>query len=175
MAEPKTDLFTIILTSLLTVISGVLVLGIGQLLTKFIIEPLHEQKKLMGEIANSLIMYANIGTGIEEAYIKKLEGVKEAEDEAHKLIIERRQQLVRKEWERTDNAKAHLRKQASELMGTTNAIPLYGLWAFLLRRPKQKDILDASTMLIGLSNSSGHSKNEIAKLLKINIVAKRLT
>lgn len=168
------ELYKILLTTFLTVISGVLVLAVGQLITKLIIEPLHDQKKLIGDIANTLILYGNIGTGIEEAYISNLRGIKEAEDEAQKLKIERTQQLVRNEWERTDKAKAHMRRQASELMGATNAIPFYGLWAMLLGRPEQDAILSASIMLIGMSNGTDTKAGDVAKLLKIGIVAKRL-
>ena len=169
-----TELYKILLTTFLTVISGILVLAAGQLITKLIIEPLHDQKKLIGEIANSLIMYGNIGTGIENDYVRNLQGIKVGEDEAQKLMIERNQQLVRHEWERTDKAKTHLRQQASELMGKTNAIPFYGLWAFLLRRPTQESILKASTFLIGISNGSNHKASDVAALLRIGIVAKRL-
>jgi hypothetical protein len=152
----------------------VLVLAVGQLITKLIIEPLHDQKKLIGDIANTLILYDNVGSGIEKDYIANLQGIKEAEDEVQKLKIERIQQLVRSEWERTDKAKAHMRQQASELMGTTNAIPLYGLWVALLGRPKRDDILSASAKLIAMSNGADTKAGDIAKLLKIGIVAKRL-
>ncbi|MFN6188908.1 MAG: hypothetical protein ACK460_22975, partial [Microcystis sp.] len=54
------ELFKIILTSSLTVIGGIIVLVVGQIITKFFIEPIHEQAKAIGEIAYSLTMYSNV-------------------------------------------------------------------------------------------------------------------
>lgn len=170
------ELYKILLTSFLTVTSGVLVLAIGKIIEKFVIEPLHEQKKLIADIANALILYANVGSGIEQDYIQRLSGVKEKEleDAAEKLRVERLHQIIRHEWTRTDNAKTHLRQQASELMGKTDAIPFYSLWAFLYRRPSYEDVTTASSFLIGMANSSNDHSKEVAKLLKIKILAKRL-
>lgn len=42
------DLTKILLTSSLTVLGGVLVFVTGQLIVKFLIEPIHELKKIIG-------------------------------------------------------------------------------------------------------------------------------
>lgn len=46
-----------------TVLSGVIVFVLGQIFIKFFIEPIHELKRLMGEIADALIFYANVPAG----------------------------------------------------------------------------------------------------------------
>ena len=45
---------------IVTVLIGITVCSIGQVTSKFLIEPIHEQDKIRGEIANVLIFYANI-------------------------------------------------------------------------------------------------------------------
>ena len=47
----------IVLTSSRTILGGIVVFVVGQVITKFVIEPMHERSKLIGEIANSLIYY----------------------------------------------------------------------------------------------------------------------
>ncbi|MCJ7635467.1 hypothetical protein MUP77_24145, partial [Candidatus Bathyarchaeota archaeon] len=54
------ELFKIVLTSSLTIFGGIVVLTMGQIITKFFIEPIHEQFRLIGEINDSLIYYANV-------------------------------------------------------------------------------------------------------------------
>lgn len=51
------ELEKIFFTSALTIFGGVLVYVIGQVTSKFLIDPIHEQKKLIGEIGDSLIFY----------------------------------------------------------------------------------------------------------------------
>jgi hypothetical protein len=57
------EITKIVLTSSFTIIGGVFVYTISQVLTKFIIDPINEQKKLIGEIADTLIFYDNIYPG----------------------------------------------------------------------------------------------------------------
>jgi len=54
------QLTQIILTSSLTVLGGVLIYIIGQIISLFFIEPIHEQKKIIGEVDDALGFYANI-------------------------------------------------------------------------------------------------------------------
>ena len=48
------------ITIFATVISGTLIFVIGQIILKFIIEPIHKQKEIIGEIADALIYYADV-------------------------------------------------------------------------------------------------------------------
>ena len=118
------ELFKIVLTSCLTVLGGILVFVVGRIIEKFSIEPIHEQLRLTGEIADSLIFYANL-------YSSPGIGKPEKMDEASKV----------------------LRQQASQLMAKTHAIPWYKLWQFLRIVPKHADVIEASKDLKGLSNS----------------------
>jgi hypothetical protein len=174
------ELFKIVVTSSLTILSGILVFVIGQVIVKFIIEPLHEQAKLIGEIANSLIFFRPVGTVWAPHYLEKLQDISKQNDldePVRKLLTERYQDLTKREWSRTEEARAVLRQQASQLMGATHKIRVYWLWALLGVVPKREDVIVASQELIGLSNEEYTSTvraREIAKRLRIRIVAERI-
>ena len=107
-----------------TVLSGVLVFVIGQLLVKFAIEPMHEYRKLCGEIADALVFYANVTaryTGIQ----------KELLEEAQRTY----------------------RRLAGQLCARAHVIRLYPVWAFVRLVPRRKDLAQAASSLIGLSNN----------------------
>lgn len=137
------ELTKIILPSLLTIAGTVMVFVAGQLLAKFIIEPIHDLKKILGEIDYSLVLHApaiHTPIGKEEAEIK---------------------------------AQEVLRKLSCDLRSKIGAIPLYQLWAsiscgFL---PPKKKANEAAKHLMGLSNSvrkEDRSKNsDIADKIRL--------
>ena len=51
------DLFKIILTACITVLVGVLVFSVGQIILKFFIEPIQDQKRLIGDILSTIFHY----------------------------------------------------------------------------------------------------------------------
>jgi hypothetical protein len=57
---------TAITTAVLTIIGGVTVYVLGQIITKFFIEPYQEYRKTVGEIAYTLVYYANVSAGTGE-------------------------------------------------------------------------------------------------------------
>ena len=173
------ELYKIILTSSLTIAGGMIVFVLGQIIVKFIIEPLHEQSKLIREISNSLIFFSNVGANVEPYYYQRLHEANEVEEPVRKVVIERYEEILKNHWKKSDDASEILRQQASNLMGTTNSIPLYGFWSFLKIVPRYEEVLEASSQLVGMANST-HGEHllsdrikEIAKLLNIKIVSKR--
>ncbi len=134
------DLWKIALTSSLTVIGGIFVLAVGQLLQRFFIEPIQEQAKVIGEIVYTLAyygpVYANPGMP---------------------AILGPRGDLIPE----TEDA---LRQNASRLLATTAAVRWYGL-ARTVRTPSRNDVLEAAHTLIGLSNSirTGSPQENIQK------------
>jgi hypothetical protein len=54
------DLDKIIYTSVATIIGGVFVLVMGQIVIKFLIEPYQEYRKLLAEIVDALTFHANV-------------------------------------------------------------------------------------------------------------------
>jgi hypothetical protein len=119
-----TEMEKIFLTSGLTICGSVLVLVIGQIIIRFFIDPLIELRRMIGEVADTIIFYANIYAN---------PGVASKED--------------------CDEASEFLRQKASLLRARAKAVPLYSLFSFLRIVPGLKDISVASGNLIGLSNS----------------------
>lgn len=118
------EVWRIVLTASITIAGGVIVYFLGHLFVTLFVEPIHRLRTLVGEIADSLVFYAPV-------YGNPGSVRKEIADEAGET----------------------LRRQASQLRARAYSIPWYSFWAVLgLVREKTK-IQEASTELIGLSNS----------------------
>ena len=121
----------------LTVVSGVMVFVLGQIFVKFILEPIQEFDRLVGQIGYLLIYYANIYSKMDVADATELKEVSET-----------------------------FRQHASELFLLTHMIPRYALWAKLRLLPPLQNAHTAGSDLIGLSygvydmSSRGFEANE---------------
>jgi len=122
------EFMKIVLTSALTVFGGVVIFVIGQVATKFFVDPIHEQSKTISEIIDSLIFFANLYTNPDK---RNPPSVPKERDEASKT----------------------LRRHASQLSSKSNAIVWYRLWEFLRVVPKRSGVTEACKGLIGLSNN----------------------
>lgn len=168
-------------TSGLTIFGGIVIFVGGQILVKFLVDPFYEQSKLIGEIANSLIYYANAGAGVESYYFQQLQAISKQDDleeTAKKFMIEQYEELIKNESKRVSEATIVLRQQASQLMGRTNAIPCYELWVVLSLGylPSRESVVKASQELIGLSNDARKNTErarKIANYLQIKIISER--
>jgi len=118
------ELQTIFLTSGLTIIGGTILLIISQVFTRFFIEPIHEQRKIINEISDTLGFYANVYSNPGTAPIEIL-----------------------------NEASQELRQKATLLRSRTSAIPWYKFFSFMLLVKPISNIEDASSSLIGISNS----------------------
>lgn len=106
-----------------TVIAGVLTFVVGQLVLKLLIEPVHEMKKTIADIAHTLIERANV---IANPGVPAKEVMEEASQE--------------------------LRKLSSRLESHLYLIPIYECTSLLFFLPRHSKVLAARTDLIGLSN-----------------------
>ena len=120
MSEPE----KIIWTAAFTILGGVLVYVIGQLLSKFLIDPTHELKKAIGEVRFNLAFHAPII----------------------------RTPIARTP-ERSDKAYEALLKSSCELLAKVDAIPFYGFLSCISLGflPSKKCTREAATQLRGLS------------------------
>lgn len=101
------DIQTLVFTSALTIAGGVLVTVIGQILIKFLIEPIYSQRLVVGEIADALAYHANDFIVAQDRPIEDFSEVA-----------------------------LRLRRLASQLMARTVAIPAYKVLGFVrLIRP----------------------------------------
>jgi len=136
------DLTKILLTSSATALGAVCVFVASQLLGKLVIEPVHDLKKLLGEIRYALVFHA-------QAILTPV-GDRASEDEAAKA----------------------LRKLSCDLRSKLGAIPFYDFWAAVSRGflPIRQDAIAASKQLMGLSNSvhqPNRSDKNVARIAKI--------
>ena len=124
-------------TIFLTIFSGVFVFVIGQLLMKFVIDPVHSQRETIGEVVDFLILHANVYTSPGMRHEAGL-----VDQEAERA---RRAQLT--------ETKETARALASKLMVRTQAIPLYGTLERLGWTVKRSGIRRAQKSLFFISNA----------------------
>jgi len=148
-----------LLTIFATVVSGTLIFVTGQIILKFIIEPIHKQKEIIGEIADALIYYANVYT---HPVFK---------DESKNSEVGKKREKGHEEF----------RKFACQIVSKTQLIPYYETLSTLKIVTKKQKIIKARGNLIGLSNgmwscidSEGIKHNdrdaeELKSLLDLNI------
>jgi hypothetical protein len=117
-----------------TVLSGVLIYILGQIINKFIIDPIQHQKETFGKISDALIFYANIYTSPTK--------------EGDNLLKNR------------EEAQTKFRNLACELISKTHQIPLYKLLSWLKLVLKKENIISSEKDLIGLSNGMWPSNTE---------------
>ncbi len=126
------DITKIIFTSSLTVIGGMVLFVAGQITSKFIIEPIYDLKKTLGEIHYSLSFHA-------------------------RPIIT---PLTKEEL--SDKAQDVLRRLSCELRTKITTIPCYRLFNLICCVPPKKNAFSAANYLMMLSNSvhnADRSKN----------------
>lgn len=145
------ELEKIFLTSSLTIIGGIIIYVVGQIILKFFIEPIHKQSEIVGDISDALVYYAR-----EYSSPGRLK--KEMLDEAHNRF----------------------RQLASILKARSYTIKYYNFFEICKLIPKIKSIEQISSELIGLANSvhggvgvngveNSQRANKIRKLLNIPI------
>lgn len=139
------QLTQIIFTSALTVLGGVLIYVIGQIISKFFIERIYNQADIISEINDSLIFFANI-------YSNPGFSAKDKANEASK----------------------RLRQLATLLRSKTYMIPWYGFFEKIKIVPKLSDINEASGNLIGLSNSLYRESDRPANNRRVDEIRKSL-
>lgn len=80
-----TELEKIFLTSGLTIIGGVIVFVVGQIVNEFLIKPLLNYKKIIAEIDEELIFYSNIYSNAGQFCIEHKEICSPASDRLRRL------------------------------------------------------------------------------------------
>lgn len=114
-----------ILTTTLTIIGGVSVFVIGQLLVKVFVEPIHKLRGLRGDIVGFLTYYSDVYLSLPD--LNKENDVRKVSTEARKL--------------------------GSDLMAKALTIPCCRFWGVLGVVPRFGGIKIAYKELIGLSNT----------------------
>lgn len=115
-----------------TVVAGVLTYVAGQLVLKLLIEPVHELRRTIGDVSHTLIERANVISN---------PGVP-AEDVMRSTSQE-------------------LRRLSSQLHAHLYLIPQYEFTARVFRLPSQSKVIEAASMLMGLSNSVHRNSHNV--------------
>jgi hypothetical protein len=139
------------LTAGLTVFAGFVVFVGGQIVQRFILEPIQEQRRVIGEIASALLYHDNVGR-------YTMRDTRESEA-----------------WVDRDGIAANLRKLAGELRKTRATIPAYSVLEQTPWVPRTENVMKASKGLVGWSNAvleasegtSTEHKDTIARSLGI--------
>jgi hypothetical protein len=111
------------MTVFLTVFSSVITFVLGQLAIKLLVDPIHDFRKTVADIALALIEYANVYAN---------PGVAESEIE--------------------NKVSGELRRLSARLNAQTYLIPCYPITAKIFGLPSREKVVDATINLIGLSN-----------------------
>ena len=142
-----------LLIAAITIFGGFVIFVLGQIILKFLIEPIHKQSETIGQIAHHLIFYANL-------YTNPGAGTRDE----------------------MDKASCALRTQAADLIAKTHVIKIYSFWQFLKLIPKRSDIIAAHKNLIGLSNivydntvRTGREPDDMRKEIETLLNIKRVT
>lgn len=137
-------------TAAWTAVFGVVVFVAGQSLQRFILEPLQDQRKTVGDIAFALLVYGNVGQ------IRQLHAAGE-----QLVLAADPPEVVRT-----------IRSLGGRLQQSLYTIPFYDFWAGLRLVPPKTDVLQAISHLTAWSNSifdgqPGFHRDRIAKALRI--------
>jgi hypothetical protein len=159
----------------LTAVGGVGVFVIGQIIQKWFIEPIQEQRKLIGEIVYALVYYANLYqyrtyfrmVGEARIQAKTSEGRQSQDlDEAYKMFMEK-----------TGEGGEKLRELSSQIYQSMQVIPCYWILEKLRIVYKRKTLYEIAIKLIEwATNPERHTtivcQNAIVHLLNIKYLIK---
>jgi hypothetical protein len=134
-------------TASFTLIGGVILLVVSQMLTRFVVDPLLDFRRLLGEVGHTLVFNSQ-------------------------YLFNPAATASTPEFEK---AKRDCRNLASRLRSFSNAVPLYAALACVGFVPRHDSVYEASAALIGLSDTRGDTPPDIvdqrykriAALLKI--------
>lgn len=133
-----------IITASITLGGGVLLMVATQLFTRLVAEPLADFRRVIGEIAYTLILYSNVLFN------------------PNAFIAPRSVMTALTPRDRWDEATEDCRKLSGRLIASSAAVPLYGLFVDLGMIPELDKVYEASKALTGLSNSRRGDPDQVA-------------
>ena len=138
---------------------AILVFLLTQSFLKLVLEPVQEQRRLIGEVAHALLYYAN---------------VMPAESVRVNDALGERTVTVGAGPEELDEARKALRELAGRLRATLWSVPFYDALALAGVVPKLSDVLEASAALVGWSNSVSSRDRDRDTEERRRVIADRL-
>jgi hypothetical protein len=143
------ELARIVLTACLTLAGGVVLLVVAQIFTRFVVDPLLDFRRVLGEVSYTLILNAQFLFNANTTATNP----------------------------KFQQATEQCRVLASRLHAFSAAVPLYGFLSRIRLVPCLGYVYDAAKMLIGLSNTNATTApkitqqryDSISKLLGIRV------
>jgi hypothetical protein len=142
-----------ITTAALTVFAGFVVFVAGQSVQRFVLEPVQEQRKVIGEIAYALLFYANV---------YRIEEIEEYEKLGEQRVVE------------LEEARKSLRGLAGRLQTSLWTVPAYDALARMGWVRKKEEVLTASRELVGWSNNLYSDRTSAQRDRRRTIIAEVL-
>ena len=160
----------------LTAVAGVTVFVLGQIVQKWFIEPIQEQRKLVGDIVYSIVLHSNLfnyrdhlrAVGQIRRQLDNLNAADAAQlNEAYDLLKER-----------TAEGTDHLRRLSSRIHGSIQVIPCYWLLETLRIAYNRDALYDVASKLVQWAQNpeletTVQFQNDIATLLNVRHILRR--
>jgi len=146
------ELDKILWTALATILSGSFIFVISQFASRFILEPVIEVKRVVGEIIFVLLQYDTVNYSILDI---------ENEDDFNRL----------------KDAKRDIREKGSRIVSASFSVPYYDFFRLLFRLPSRIVLISVGQTLLQIADRLGesHSPTEMDELSKMILsVAKKL-
>ena len=137
---------------------AVLVFVLTQSFLALVLEPIREQRRLIGEVAHALLFYANV---------MPAEAVRVNDKLGERTVT------VGSAPEEVDATRKALRELAGRLRASLWSIPFYDALALIRVVPRLADVLEASAALVGWSNSVGQRRERDTEKRR-KVIADRL-
>jgi hypothetical protein len=115
------------------ILTGVIIYVVGQIITKIVVDPVQELKRVIADVAFKLIHYS---------HVFKLSSAEETPRETANKTIDR---------EELEKAADEYRKLASMLNAAYRLVPFYPFARVVFLLPRETDIVDARNDLIEMS------------------------
>src|SRR5215210_2006254 len=126
-----------VVTAIFTALGAILVFAVTQTFLKLVLEPIQAQRELVGEVAHALLFYANVV----------------AEFDVPEEIAGGKGMKIGMEREEVEETRKALRGLAGRLRASLWTIPFYDTLARMGWVRSKQDVIEASTHLVGWSNS----------------------
>jgi hypothetical protein len=144
-----------VMATITTALLAVVVFVLTQSFLKLVLEPVQDQRELVGEVAPALLFYANVV----------------AEFDVPEDIAGGRGMKIGMEREEVEETRKALRGLAGRLRASLWTIPFYDTLARMGWVRSKQDVIEASTQLVGWSNSLSRDDYRDKRL---KIIADRL-
>jgi hypothetical protein len=154
----------------LTAVVGITVFVLGQIVQKWFIEPIQDQRKLVGDIVYSIVLHSNLFN-----YHDHFRSVSRLKQDADKLgadYVALLNEAYDRLKTRTDEGSEHLRKLSAQIHGSIQVIPCYWLLQTLRIVHSRDALYDVATKLVQWAQNPElettiQFQNDIATLLDV--------